>query len=293
MANRRNKQTKPATQTQQASTAMTEQAQQSTPEVQTDIVEQTEVQQPETEVEETQSGETAEQPTSTETDTVTKEQPSAEKPLKDEVEDQPKTSTEFPTTEAILKQTPEDTKPKENTTVEVKGFTLSKPQTPEVSNPDVHGFIKHKYFLDLEQYPTALKVTIKGVEDYIKTMNVRAPVTPEIGARAQSRFVQTICASLENKNSGEAMMCFDALLFMVNRNTIDVFNDRLTGRFYNRLPLNSQNQLLKLMNLLMLTASPATRAAGLAKTRLEEVIGCLTSDTQKQNMTAFYAKNSA
>lgn len=287
MSNRRNKQTKPATQTQQASAQMTEQTQQpETPVVQTESNEQPETQQPEVQTEETVQGDTAEQSPAAETNST---DPAAEEP-EETVQLQP--TSEFSATEAILKQEPADTKPQANSTTEVKGFTISKPQTPEVNNPDVYSFIKHKYFYDLEQYPTSLKVTIKGVEDYIKTMNSRAPVTPEIGARAQSRFVQTICASLENKNSGEAIMCFDALLFMVNRNTTDVFNERLTGRFYNRLPLPAQQQLLKLMNLLLLTASPATRTAGLTKTRLEEVLVCLTSNTQKQNMAAFYAKNS-
>lgn len=290
---RRNKNRSKQNQTQPASIDMTQETQPQeqqitettpTPDQTPPVVPET----PETETEIQPTGEVSQPPAQDTEESLVKSEP--EESASTET---PKQVSPFPAIDAALaKQTePETVTP--NDTKEVKGFKISTPEAAKVNkSKDVHGFIKHKYFLEQEQYPSSLVITIKGVEDYMKLMNVRAPVTPENGARAQSRFLQIVHASLENKDAGEAMMCFDAVLFMVNSNTETVFNERLTGRFYNRLSEPQQHQLLRMMNLLLLTANPATRVAGLAKTRLEEVVKTLRTETQRANLTAYYAKNS-
>lgn len=158
-------------------------------------------------------------------------------------------------------------------------------------NPTVEGFLLRKYSLTEEDYSKRLKSVVRDMSTYIAAMNMAAPVDKETGKKHQFRLLQTIRTALDTKDYAEAAVCYDALLFMVARNLDTTFNERLICRFIYQLSERDQIIFSNLVNIIINTANPRTRAVGLKTVDLKLAIKRVGGGYIATNMLNFYSEN--
>lgn len=154
----------------------------------------------------------------------------------------------------------------------------------------VEDFLKSKYRLTPDIYSTVLKHVIARMRSYIDNMKIPVPVNPEKGASEQFQFLQTFRAALDNVDAMDAIICYDALLYMANQARDILFNERLSCRFYNRLRVMDQKVFLNVMTLVMKTMSPRQRADGLRGINMEIIFDSIANSRIKDNLVSFYAR---
>lgn len=163
-------------------------------------------------------------------------------------------------------------------------------QLEQIKAIDVEGFLASKYMLSPEGYSPKLKAIIQFMETYTDAMRKGTPVDAKTGANRQYRLLQMIRGALDAQTS-DALINFDTILYFVNQNKVTVFNERLAARFYNLLPEHEVNPFLSVITLLLKTASPRERQAGLGSIQLKDIEKAFNSEQQVTNFYAFFAKN--
>lgn len=160
-----------------------------------------------------------------------------------------------------------------------------------VTNEEItlDGFVKRKYNLDENQYPSRLKHVITGLNDYIRNMAFNVHVNPKEGFNFQTKLLRLIKMALDNKDASEAHMCFDVILFAVSRNIDTVFNERLALRFVDQFNELDYSSFTLLMNVVLNTAVPATRNKGIQSIDLQLTADRLRNETLSMNLLSFYA----
>lgn len=182
----------------------------------------------------------------------------------------------------------EEVKLAHNLTIQTTSAELA---TKVDKNPTVEGFLQRKYGLVEEDYSKRLKQVIAGIKAYVESMNMAVPVDKETGKKNQFRLLQTIRASLDTDDHGEAVICYDALLFVVSRNLDTTFNERLICRFIYQLSERDQIIFGNLVNIIINTANPRTRIEGLKNINLKMAIARVGGGYIATNMLNFYNEN--
>lgn len=151
------------------------------------------------------------------------------------------------------------------------------------------GFVKRKYNLEPEQYPGRLKHVIKALNDYIKNMSYNVHVSIKEGFNYQMSLLRTIKMALDNRDISEAHMCYDVILFAVSRNIDTTFTERLALRFVDNFNEVDYNSFTLLMNVILSTAVPTTRAKGLQSINMQLTAERLRNETLSMNLLSYYA----
>lgn len=190
-------------------------------------------------------------------------------------------------------ETPKVEKARETKTIG-NGVTMASPKV-ETSKLvykeacDVPTFLKKKYGLDEADYPQRLKNTIRGINDYISNMRNGVPVNPDAGAKHQANWLRTILGALDTSQE-EAMVCFDTIMFVASKHPVDLFNDRLAARFFNRLHDAVQPLFLALQKDIVNGCNVRNRQQFLSNTVIENTVRLLKNQQQQTNYLAYWSK---
>lgn len=149
-------------------------------------------------------------------------------------------------------------------------------------------FIRNKYHLNPEQYSSKLKLIVHGIETYIQNMRSGPIVTPQEGVRHQLAWLRTVLAALDG-NYDEASVCFDVILYMASKYRNDLFNARLSCRFFNLMQEGTQRTFLSLQKDIIGAADPRGRKAFLANTNIELTAQRIESPSGRANYLMFFS----
>ena len=160
----------------------------------------------------------------------------------------------------------------------------------EVVSMSLDEYLMARYKKKREDLSARAKMMLKRVEDYVEALGGRIPQPVKKITDLQLQFVQTAMGILGSE-SNDALLCWDALLFIANKNATNLFNTKQACQHYHTLPDDKQHQFLNLMTLVVETANIRNRATFLKNSVITNYTAVLTDDKQRANLAAYYAAN--
>lgn len=169
-----------------------------------------------------------------------------------------------------------------------RGVRITRPVP--VINLTVDEYLQARYKKARVDLSTRANMMIKRVEDYIEALGGRIPHSVKKITELQNGFLQTMLGILGSEPN-DALLCWDVLLFLANKNEVNLFNTRQACQHYHTLPDDRQHQFLNLMTLIVETANIRNRALFLTKSQITNYTEVLSNDMQRANLAAYYASN--
>jgi hypothetical protein len=178
----------------------------------------------------------------------------------------------------------------ESMNTEIIGNKVRITRPVQIVELSLEEYLEGKYKLTTDALTPRSKMLIGRITTYIDAMKSGVPVNQADAIKNQTIFLQTMQGILES-NSKDAQLCWDVLLFLANKHSHDLFNERLACRYYNGLPDAAQHRFLALMSLVVATANIRNRVKALRDYPIEAVLKRLPTEKQKLNLSAYYASN--
>lgn len=173
---------------------------------------------------------------------------------------------------------------------EIIGRNVRLVQPVEQVTMSLDDYLKGRYKKERSELSSRSTMLIGRIEKYIEDMKPPKMVSAAGAGKNQAFFLQTVLGILES-DSQDAMLMWDVLLFLANKYSVELFNERMACRFYNMMPEHQQQPFLKVMNLVVATANVRRRAAALRLMPLQAITAILSNEKQKANLAAYYASN--
>lgn len=151
-------------------------------------------------------------------------------------------------------------------------------------------YLKGRYNTTLDALTPRSKMMIKRIEDYIAALGMRVPQSVAKITEHQAGFLQTAMGILGSE-SNDALLCWDVLLFLANKNAENLFNTKQACQHYHTLPTDKQQPFLNLMTLIVETANIRNRATFLKNSVIGNYTAVLKDEKQRANLAAYYASN--
>jgi len=144
--------------------------------------------------------------------------------------------------------------------------------------------------------------TIPGVSEMIKDDNLRnrlavyaekmavgLPTTVEEGSFQQVQLWNTIKWVL-GLEGGDFVRCYSKLLEFVLANRRGIFSERYAYRFFEnmKLPSNERKNFERIMNLLLATCDPRTRALSMRQIDMASTLGGMVDPLMQQRIVGYY-----
>ena len=169
-----------------------------------------------------------------------------------------------------------------------RGVRITRPV--DIVTLTLDDYLQQRYLRTREDLSSRAKMLIGRVEKYIEALGGRQPQSiPEI-TTLQGNFLQTVLGILSSP-SADALMCWDVLLFLANKNAENLFNIKKASQHYHTLPTERQIPFLNLMTLVVETANIRNRATFLKNSVIANYTAILKDDIQRTNLAAYYAAN--
>lgn len=137
---------------------------------------------------------------------------------------------------------------------------------------------------------TIEKSLLVSLETYVSDMAPRKPVDIKTGARHQYSLWRVIRTALETVPAEDFKKCWNLILAFFKEYEDASFHDRYVFRFADQW-VQSDKELLafqSILNMIKLTADPATRAANLKKVDMKRTLEIVFSDVARQRVQSFY-----
>lgn len=136
---------------------------------------------------------------------------------------------------------------------------------------------------------TNLQMIVSTVSMYSNVMAPRTPVNIKGGSEAQVMLWHALVNTIVNNNTN-FKDAWTLWLNMFNHYSEGMFSVRYALRFFEfiRLPRDQIIAFQRVLNLLILTANPETRAANLKRVSLEMTFSTYFNEAAKQKVMAFY-----
>jgi len=198
-----------------------------------------------------------------------------------------KESTQTPTEEAVETPVEESTQsPTEETPVEES--TQSPKEEVETQEPAaVEGVVRPS--VEVPEEVTVSKLE-EFLSNYLREMAPRVPMTNKLGAMNQYGLWKTL-ESVINSDNNVFRDDFKVVLKYFNDYADSSFGPRYIYRFseYWEWSTDELDVFQKLINILLLTADPSKRAAGLKQVDLNKALDTGFTDVAKSNIGSFFS----
>lgn len=124
---------------------------------------------------------------------------------------------------------------------------------------------------------------------YAEQMAVGRPITVEEGTLQQANLWNTIKWVLKLEGA-EFVRCYAKLLEFVLENRRGIFSERYAYRFFDslRMATNERKNFERIMNLILTTCDPRTRALSLKQVDMRTTLGGLVDPLMQQRIAGFY-----
>lgn len=139
------------------------------------------------------------------------------------------------------------------------------------------------------QLTLGMKLLEEGIAEYAAAMAPRKPVNDKDGRMYQVKLWRIIQGVLRSP-AKEFTKNYSRLLSLVNEHRDGVFSDRYIYRWMPELTLpgNDKKNFERILNLLVATADPATRAQGLKQVDLKLIVNGLKDGEHQQRLLEYY-----
>lgn len=133
-------------------------------------------------------------------------------------------------------------------------------------------------------------IVLDTLERYEKMMKPKTPVNALVGAQQQTALYQIMVRVAQSQT--EFTKNWELILSQFNKNPNNVYAMNYVARFLDKMNVTKNDiELFKrLLNLILLTCNPETRAENMKKVSLEKTLKGVTSDTIRANLNNFYRK---
>lgn len=124
---------------------------------------------------------------------------------------------------------------------------------------------------------------------YSEMMAVGRPTTVEEGSLQQLNLWNTVKWVL-GLEGGDFVRCYSKLLEFVLENRKGIFSERYAYRFFDSLKMSSSERknFERIMNLLLTTCDPKTRALAMKQIDMRSTLSGLTDPLMQQRIAGFY-----
>lgn len=136
------------------------------------------------------------------------------------------------------------------------------------------------------------KAFISFLDDYVTSMNPARRMTDDVGSQHQMRLWGYISTVVEKTSGEEFTTNWRILLAYANQHAAGVFNPRYVYRFSPAWTRgeDSLNAFNRIIDLVLMTANPATRAEKLRRVALDRALHTSVSPEASQRIVAFYQR---
>lgn len=131
-------------------------------------------------------------------------------------------------------------------------------------------------------------IVLDTLERYEKIMKPKIPINSMIGGQQQTTLYQLLVRITQSKT--DFTKNWELVLAQFNKNPNNVYAMNYVARFLDKMNVTKNDiELFKrLLNLIIVTCNPETRAENMRKVSLEKTLKGVTSDAIRINLNNFY-----
>lgn len=168
-----------------------------------------------------------------------------------------------------------------------RGVTISR--SIPVTKLTLDEYLKERHQVtDRSTLSSRLNMLLGRIEKYISALGGRTPRSGKEVAGLQNDFLQATLGIL-NSDAADAQLGWDVLLFLANKNAVNLFNPRTACQFYHLMSSDKHAPFLSIMTLVVETANIRNRGEFLRTSNIANYTAVLSSDKQRANLASFYS----